>query len=87
MITCLVLILIISLDFVSSNKVSIKRCTARILGSIGCSIGLFTGTPDFSDAAINPESISRFRVGCEDLENLDKNWDSVVKDTGDNIRR
>mmetsp|Transcript_28867 Transcript_28867/g.27651 ORF Transcript_28867/g.27651 Transcript_28867/m.27651 type:complete len:189 (+) Transcript_28867:73-639(+) len=75
-----------------SNKISIKRLAVRTLSSIGCSIGLFTFNPEYSTATIDPVSIARFRSGYEDLQALDKNWDTVIRDkTGDiapdNIRR
>lgn len=71
----------------AARNLMTPRFAARILGSFGCGIGFFTTAPDFSRAAIDPVSISRFRKGYEDLQELDKNWDSVVKDSGDNIRR
>ena len=74
--------------FAFSMKVSVPRTAARVIGSIGCSLGLFTSIPSFSNAAISdPTSIARFRQGYQDLQELDKNWDSVVKDSGDNVRR
>ena len=73
---------------VLSMKVSLPRAAARIIGSIGCSFGIVISTPTFSGAAISdPTSIARFRQGYQDLQELDKNWDSVVKDSGDNVRR
>lgn len=63
------------------------RVIARILASAGCSFGLFTSTPEFSKASIDQDSISRFKKGYENLKELDENWDTVVKDSGDNIRR
>ena len=70
------------------KHVTIPRIVARAIGSLGCSIGFFASSPSFSDAAItDPTSIARFRQGYTDLQDLDKNWDTVVKDSGDNIRR
>lgn len=69
-------------------KVSLPRVAARMIGCLGCSVGLFTSTPSFSEAAVDdPKSIARFRQGYQDLQDLDKNWDTVVKDSGDNVRR
>ena len=70
-----------------SSKVFTPRLFTRFIGSVSCSFGLLMSAPDHSIAVIDPASISRFRQGYEDLQELDKNWDSVVKDSGDNIRR
>ena len=73
---------------ITAVKVSLPRLAARIIGSLGCSIGMFSSSPSFSEAAINdPTGIARFKQGYKDLQDLDKNWDSVVKDSGDNVRR
>lgn len=91
-IVCTLFIAFITSTVTISNKVSIKRLVVRTLSSIGCSIGLFTINPEFSTAVIDPVSVARFRSGYEDLQALDKNWDTAIKDkTGDinpdNIRR
>jgi hypothetical protein len=81
------LLLFFLIGATATIKVTNFRLAARILGSFGCGIGFFSTTPEFSTAAIDSASISRFRKGYEDLQDLDKNWDTVVKDSGDNIRR
>lgn len=92
LIVCILFLVLITSTVTISAKVSVQRLAVRTLSSIGCSIGLFTFNPDFSNAVIDPISVARFRQGYEDLQELDKNWDNAIKDkTGDinpdNIRR
>jgi hypothetical protein len=88
----LCILFIVFITSTVSNKISIKRLGVRTLIGIGCSIGLFAFNPEYSTAVIDPVSVARFRSGYEDLQALDKNWDTAIKDkTGDinpdNIRR
>lgn len=84
----ILLVVICCSNNVICSKISVERVTVRLISSLSCSIGLFISSPEQSLATINdPASVSRFKQGYDDLQSLDKNWNSVVKDSGDNIRR
>ena len=51
-----------------------------------CSIFLFTQCENFPVRAIDADT-ARFSQGLKELQNLDSNWDTIVKGQGDNIRR
>jgi hypothetical protein len=61
------------------------RFASKITAIIGF-LPLWCSTPVL--AKVNdPESLSRFAQGYEELQSLDRDWDKIVLNNGDNIRR
>ena len=81
-----------SLLVIILNPASAKFCQKQITklfskGLIGCcSFVLASQSYIYPASAIDADT-ARFSQGLKELQNLDANWDGIVKGQGDNIRR
>lgn len=77
-----------SMDYCIVSAAKFTVPTARKLSVGIVNLSLLLQNPSVSLARIydDPETL-RFTQGLQALENLDGNWESVVKGQGDNIRR
>ena len=55
----------------------------RVVGSVGCAFALAGPV----GAAIPSDAMQRWKTAASELEALDKDWDTIVKGEGDNVRR
>ena len=75
-------LLLVVLCMTLVHSYSLKSCIASII-----SFGIVYQYPLISLSVDDPYPFSRFTAVYNELDRLDKNWDSIVKGEGDNVRR
>lgn len=88
---CLKIFFVSILPYLTSCKLTIRPCSQlkRIVATslLSCWIVPLCGGENLVHARMEDADSIRFVNGLKELENLDTNWDKIVKGEGDNIRR
>lgn len=85
---CIVLCFLLCITASLSLSIDTKSRLKSFAKSVVVSSYLIGGQPFIAQAALDDTvAIKRFEDSLDVLSNLDKNWDSITKGNGDNIRR
>jgi hypothetical protein len=83
---CFILCFATSLALSVDKKSRFQRFAKSVVVS-SCLLGGFVHQPIVAQALDDKVAVKRFEASLDVLTNLDKNWDSITKGNGDNIRR